>query len=57
MGIQSRRSFIAVTCVAVLATLSRMSHHWSFHAGQIVFVTKQLRAGAVNDLMRRVMAK
>lgn len=43
--------------MSVLATLSRMSHHWSFHAGQIVFVTKQLRAGAVSDLMRRVMAK
>ena len=35
----------------------RMSHHWAFHAGQIVFVTKQLREGTVTDLMRRVMVK
>lgn len=43
--------------MSVAAALSRMSHHWAFHAGQIVFVTKQLREGTVNDLMRRVMAK
>jgi hypothetical protein len=43
--------------MTVAAALSRMSHHWAFHAGQIVFVTKQLREGAVKDLMRRVMAK
>jgi uncharacterized damage-inducible protein DinB len=43
--------------LSVLATLSRMSHHWSFHTGQIVFAAKQLREGAVTDLMRRVMVK
>jgi uncharacterized damage-inducible protein DinB len=41
----------------VLACLLRMSHHWSYHTGQIVLITKQLREGAVNDLMRRVMVK
>jgi uncharacterized damage-inducible protein DinB len=43
--------------MTVLSCLLRMSHHWSYHAGQIVFITKSLREGSVNDLMRRVMVK
>jgi uncharacterized damage-inducible protein DinB len=43
--------------MTVLACLSRMAHHWSYHTGQIVLITKQLREGTVNDLMRRVMVK
>lgn len=43
--------------MTVLACLSRMSHHWSYHTGQIVLITKQLREGTVSDLMRRVMVK
>lgn len=43
--------------MSVLACLSRMSHHWSYHAGQIVCLAKTLREGSVTDLMRRVMVK
>ena len=41
----------------VLACLMRMSHHWSYHTGQIVFVTKTLREGSIKDLFRKTMVK
>jgi uncharacterized damage-inducible protein DinB len=43
--------------MTVLQCLMRMSHHWAYHTGQIVFVTKMLRAGSVSDLFRRTMVK
>jgi uncharacterized damage-inducible protein DinB len=45
------------TSMTVLACLMRMSHHWAYHTGQIVFVTKMLKAGSVADLFRRTMVK
>jgi uncharacterized damage-inducible protein DinB len=41
----------------VLACIMRMSHHWAYHTGQIVFVAKMLHEGAVKDLFRRTMVK
>ena len=43
--------------MTVLQCLMRMSHHWAYHTGQIVFVTKMLREGSVSDLFRRTMVK
>ena len=43
--------------MTVLQCLMRMSHHWAYHTGQIVFVTKLLREGSVSDLFRRTMVK
>lgn len=43
--------------MTVLECLMRMSHHWAWHAGQVVFVTKLLREGSVTDLFRRTMVK
>lgn len=39
--------------LTVLSILFRMSHHWAYHAGQIVWATKALREGAVDELWRR----
>lgn len=43
--------------MTVFAVLMRMSHHWAYHTGQIVFVTKLQREGKVQDLFRRTMVK
>lgn len=43
--------------MTVLVCLMRMTHHWAYHTGQIVFVTKLLREGSVQDLFRRAMVK
>jgi uncharacterized damage-inducible protein DinB len=43
--------------LTVLQCLMRMSHHWAYHTGQVVFVTKLLREGSVTDLFRRTMVK
>jgi len=45
------------TAMPVVDCLMRMSHHWAYHVGQIVFATKLLRQGSVNDLFRRTMVK
>lgn len=41
----------------VISAIMRMSHHWAYHVGQIVFVTKSLREGSVRDLFRKTMVK
>lgn len=60
-GLTAERLFDTTKNIGVdmtaLACLMRMTHHWSYHTGQIVFITKALREGSVNDLMRRVMVK
>lgn len=43
--------------MTVLACLMRMSHHWAYHAGQIVTTTKMLREGSLDDVYRRAMVK
>lgn len=43
--------------MTVIAAIMRMSHHWAYHVGQIVFVTKSLREGSVQDLFRKTMVK
>lgn len=43
--------------MTAFAVLMRMSHHWAYHTGQIVFVTKLQREGKVQDLFRRTMVK
>ena len=43
--------------MTVLACLMRQSHHWAYHAGQVVTITKLLREGAITDLYRRTMVK
>ena len=43
--------------MTVLACLMRMSHHWAYHGGQIVTITKTLHGGGLNDLYRRAMVK
>jgi uncharacterized damage-inducible protein DinB len=43
--------------MTVFSCLMRMSHHWAYHVGQIVFVTKTLREGSVQDLFRKTMVK
>ena len=45
------------TDMPVMTCLLRMSHHWAYHTGQIVFTTKMLREGSVTDLFRRTMVK
>ena len=39
-----------------LALVQRTSHHWTLHTGQIVYATKMLKAGAVNELWYKTMA-
>lgn len=60
-GLTAERLFETTTNIGVempvLACLMRMTHHWSYHTGQIVFITKSLREGRVHDLMRRTMVK
>lgn len=43
--------------MTVISAIMRMSHHWAYHVGQIVFVTKSLREGSVQDLFRKTMVK
>lgn len=43
--------------MTVLACLMRMTHHWAWHVGQIVYVTKSLREGSIQDLFRRSMVR
>ncbi|HET7292840.1 MAG TPA: DinB family protein [Vicinamibacteria bacterium] len=39
----------------VLALLLRVSHHWAAHTGQIVYVAKCGREGAVDELWQKTM--
>lgn len=43
--------------MTVIGCLMRMSHHWAYHAGQIVTTTKMLREGSLDDVYRRAMVK
>ena len=43
--------------MTVLACLMRMSHHWAYHGGQVVTITKLLREGSLDDVYRRAMVK
>ena len=43
--------------MTIIACLMRMSHHWAYHGGQIVTITKSLREGGLDDLYRRAMVK
>ncbi len=45
------------TTMPVVTCLLRMSHHWAYHVGQIVFVTKTLREGMVQELFKKTMVK
>jgi len=38
-----------------LALVLRVAHHWAVHTGQIVYVAKSLREGAVDELWQRTM--
>ena len=38
-----------------LALVQRTSHHWALHTGQIVYATKMLQAGAVDELWYKSM--
>ncbi len=38
-----------------LALLVRVAHHWAVHTGQIVYVAKARREGAIDELWRRTM--
>jgi uncharacterized damage-inducible protein DinB len=38
-----------------LALLLRVAHHWAVHTGQIVYVAKSLREGAIDELWHRTM--
>ena len=38
-----------------LALLVRVAHHWAVHAGQIVYVAKARREGAIDEVWRRTM--
>ena len=35
--------------------VSRTSHHWAVHTGQIVYITKLRNAGALNELWERTL--
>jgi hypothetical protein len=35
--------------------LSRTSHHWAVHTGQIVYITKLRRPGALNELWEKTL--
>lgn len=39
----------------VLALVARTSHHWAVHTGQIVYATKALTAGGLDDLWMKTM--
>jgi hypothetical protein len=39
----------------VLALVLRTSHHWSVHTGQIVYATKQLTQGGLDELWMKTM--
>lgn len=43
--------------MTVLACLMRMSHHWAYHGGQVVTITKSLHEGGLGDVYRRTMVK
>ncbi len=43
--------------MTILGCLMRMSHHWAYHGGQVVTITKLLREGSLEDLYRRTMVK
>ncbi len=43
--------------MTILACLMRQSHHWAYHVGQVVTITKLLHEGALDDLYRRTMVK
>ena len=38
-----------------LVLVQRTSHHWAVHTGQIVFATKMLQSGGVDELWYRTM--
>ena len=38
-----------------LALLLRVGHHWAVHTGQIVYVAKSLREGAIDELWQSTM--
>jgi uncharacterized damage-inducible protein DinB len=38
-----------------LALVSRVAHHWAVHTGQIVYVAKARREGAIDEVWRRTM--
>jgi uncharacterized damage-inducible protein DinB len=38
-----------------LALLLRVAHHWAVHTGQIVYVAKARREGAIDEVWRRTM--
>jgi uncharacterized damage-inducible protein DinB len=38
-----------------LVLVQRTSHHWAVHTGQIVYATKMLKPGAVDELWYRTM--
>lgn len=55
-GLMENTKNIEATMTA-FAVLMRMSHHWAYHVGQIVYVAKSLREGSVQDLFRKTMVK
>jgi uncharacterized damage-inducible protein DinB len=41
----------------LLALVLRVSHHWALHAGQIVYATKAIKAGAFDELFFKTVAR
>jgi uncharacterized damage-inducible protein DinB len=42
--------------LTTLVLVQRTSHHWALHTGQIVFATKMLKAGGIQELWYKTMA-